>query len=73
MNRRYLLISPGRNEARYMRHTLDSVIAQSVQPARWAIVDNGGPPPRAVLRHLCGTSWRIVRSVEIKFLTESAL
>jgi poly-beta-1,6-N-acetyl-D-glucosamine synthase len=41
MNRRYLLISPGRNEANYMRHTLDSVIAQSVQPARWVIVDDG--------------------------------
>ena len=37
MNRRYLLISPGRNEAKYMLHTLDSVIAQSVQPARWVI------------------------------------
>jgi hypothetical protein len=24
MNRRCLLISPGRNEAKYMRHTLDS-------------------------------------------------
>jgi poly-beta-1,6-N-acetyl-D-glucosamine synthase len=53
MNRRYLLISPGRNEANYMRHTLDSVIAQSVQPARWVIVDDCGPPPRAVLLHLC--------------------
>ena len=41
MNRRYLLISPGRNEARYMRQTLDSVIAQSVRPAKWVIVDDG--------------------------------
>jgi biofilm PGA synthesis N-glycosyltransferase PgaC len=41
MNRRYLLISPGRNEAKYMRQTLDSVIAQSVRPAKWVIVDDG--------------------------------
>lgn len=41
MSRRYLLISPGRNEAQYMRKTLDSVIAQSVRPARWVIVDDG--------------------------------
>jgi biofilm PGA synthesis N-glycosyltransferase PgaC len=41
MNRRYLLISPGRNEAKYMRHTLDSVIAQSIRPALWVIVDDG--------------------------------
>lgn len=39
--RRYVLISPCRNEARFMRHTLDSVAAQSVQPAKWVIVDDG--------------------------------
>ncbi|NDY91913.1 glycosyltransferase family 2 protein [Ideonella livida] len=37
----YLLISPCRNEADYMRRTLDSVVAQSVQPALWVIVDDG--------------------------------
>lgn len=41
MNRRYLLISPCRNEAAYMRRTLDSVIAQSIRPAKWVIVDDG--------------------------------
>jgi biofilm PGA synthesis N-glycosyltransferase PgaC len=38
---RYALISPCRNEARYMRQTLDSVIAQSARPAKWIIVDDG--------------------------------
>jgi poly-beta-1,6-N-acetyl-D-glucosamine synthase len=37
----YVLISPCRNEAEYMRHTLDSVIGQSVRPAKWIIVDDG--------------------------------
>lgn len=41
MNRRYVLISPCRDEADYMRQTLDSVIAQSVRPAMWIIVDDG--------------------------------
>ena len=41
MTHRYLLISPCRNEAEYMRQTLDSVIAQSVLPAKWVIVDDG--------------------------------
>jgi poly-beta-1,6-N-acetyl-D-glucosamine synthase len=40
-SRRYLLISPCRNEAAYMRQTLDTVIAQSVRPAKWVIVDDG--------------------------------
>src|SRR5262247_1152376 len=39
--KRYLLISPCRDEAQYMRQTLDSVIAQSIRPAKWVIVDDG--------------------------------
>lgn len=38
---RYALVSPCRNEQEYMRRTLDSVIAQSVRPALWVIVDDG--------------------------------
>ncbi len=37
----YVLISPCRNEADYMRRTLDSVVAQTVTPALWLIVDDG--------------------------------
>lgn len=37
----YLLISPCRNEAAYMRRTLDTVIAQTLRPALWVIVDDG--------------------------------
>ncbi len=37
----YVLISPCRNEADYMRRTLDSVAAQTVTPALWLIVDDG--------------------------------
>jgi len=41
MNARYLLISPCRDEADFMRRTLDSVVAQSVRPTTWVIVDDG--------------------------------
>jgi biofilm PGA synthesis N-glycosyltransferase PgaC len=37
----YVLISPCRDEAKYMRQTMDSVIAQSIRPAKWIIVDDG--------------------------------
>ncbi len=37
----YGLISPCRNEASYMRQTLDSVIKQSTKPRIWIIVDDG--------------------------------
>ena len=39
--RRYVLISPCRDEAQYMRRTLDSVAAQTVAPALWVVVDDG--------------------------------
>jgi glycosyltransferase involved in cell wall biosynthesis len=38
---KYLIISPCRNEEQFMRHTLDSVVRQTVPPARWVIVDDG--------------------------------
>lgn len=37
----YLLVSPCRNEADYMELTLESVVAQTVQPDLWVIVDDG--------------------------------
>jgi poly-beta-1,6-N-acetyl-D-glucosamine synthase len=40
-DRRYVLISPCRDEAAYMRRTLDSVASQSIPPAKWIIVDDG--------------------------------
>ena len=41
MSPRIALISPCRDEAKFMRRTLDSVLAQSLQPALWVIVDDG--------------------------------
>ena len=41
LGRRYVLISPCRDEAAYMRQTLDTVIGQSVPPEKWVIVNDG--------------------------------
>ncbi len=40
-SRRYVLITPCRNEAAFARKTLESVAAQTVLPALWVIVDDG--------------------------------
>jgi glycosyltransferase involved in cell wall biosynthesis len=40
-DKRLLIISPCRDEAEFMRRTLDSIIAQSVKPTLWVIVDDG--------------------------------
>ena len=40
-SRAVLVVSPCRNEAAFMRRTLDSVAAQTLRPALWVIVDDG--------------------------------
>jgi glycosyltransferase involved in cell wall biosynthesis len=37
----YCIVSPVRDEEKYMRRTLDSVVNQSVKPDLWVIVDDG--------------------------------
>src|SRR5947208_2852277 len=37
----YVLITPARNEERFVKKTLDSMVAQTVLPERWIIVDDG--------------------------------
>lgn len=39
--RRYLLITPCRDEAKYARRTLESIARQTLPPALWIIVDDG--------------------------------
>jgi poly-beta-1,6-N-acetyl-D-glucosamine synthase len=40
-SRRYCLITPCRDEAKFARRTLDSIANQNVPPALWVIVDDG--------------------------------
>jgi biofilm PGA synthesis N-glycosyltransferase PgaC len=37
----YVLITPARNEAQLIPYTLDSVVAQTLRPAKWVIVSDG--------------------------------
>jgi len=37
----YVLISPARNEEKYIEHTLRSVASQTVPPVKWVIVSDG--------------------------------
>lgn len=56
---RYVLISPCRDEAAYMRETLESVIAQSIRPAKWVIVDDGSSDdsPRILKEYQSRFDW----------------
>jgi glycosyltransferase involved in cell wall biosynthesis len=37
----YVLVSPVKNEERYLETTIQSVLHQTVKPSRWIIVDDG--------------------------------
>ena len=37
----YVVITPAHNEEEYILYTLDSVVAQTIQPVQWVIVDDG--------------------------------
>ena len=38
---KYLLITPSRNEEAFIKKTLDSMVAQTLLPVRWVIVNDG--------------------------------
>jgi poly-beta-1,6-N-acetyl-D-glucosamine synthase len=46
---RYCLITPCRDEAKFARKTLESVVRQTVPPARWVIVDDGSKDETAAI------------------------
>src|SRR6266481_6672836 len=37
----YVLVTPARNEAQFIELTINSVVAQTVRPRKWAIVSDG--------------------------------
>lgn len=61
---RYALISPCRNEAAYIRTTIDSVIAQTARPALWIIVDDGSTDetPAIIAEYAARHDW--IKSIQ---------
>ncbi|HYO11376.1 MAG TPA: glycosyltransferase [Tepidisphaeraceae bacterium] len=65
--RRYCLITPCRDEARYARRTIDAVLRQTVQPALWVIVDDGSrdETPAILQEYAQKVPWiRVVRRAD---------
>jgi poly-beta-1,6-N-acetyl-D-glucosamine synthase len=45
----YVIITPARDEAKYLQQTIDSVVAQTIRPAKWIIVNDGSADGTAEL------------------------
>lgn len=58
------IVSPVRDEARYVRNTLDAMLAQTVQPQEWLFVDDGSQDdtPKILSSYASMNPWiRVVR------------
>ncbi len=66
-SRKYCLITPCRDEARYARRTLEAVTRQSEPPSIWVIVDDGSKDstPQILAEYAARFPWiRIVRRTD---------
>ena len=61
--RRYLLVTPCRNEEQYIRTTLESVCAQSILPAMWIIVDDGSTDKTPIILEEYAKKWDFIKVV----------
>jgi glycosyltransferase involved in cell wall biosynthesis len=63
---RYVIVSPVKDEERYVELTLRSLIEQTVKPVRWVIVDDGSSDntPRILERYAANHDWIQVVRIE---------
>ncbi len=59
MPKRYVVITPARNEERTIEHTVRSLIAQDVRPEKWVVVDDGSSDQTAAIveRYMADHDW----------------
>jgi glycosyltransferase involved in cell wall biosynthesis len=58
--RDYVLITPAYNESKFIRQTIESVIAQTVLPLKWVIVDDGSTDATAEIVKQYAKDYRFI-------------
>ena len=49
MNKRYMVITPARDEERFLPFLIESMVRQTVTPRQWIIIDDGSADATAIL------------------------
>lgn len=62
----YLLITPARNESRYIRRTCESVVRQTVPPALWLIADDGSTDDTRAIAEEYAARFPFIRVVGVR-------
>lgn len=64
----YVLITPARNEAAFIRLTIESVVRQTVLPARWVIVNDGSTDDTAAIisPYLAKNPWIVLVNLPVR-------
>jgi len=60
IKREYVLITPAYNESKHIRQTIESVIAQTILPLRWIIVDDGSTDSTAEIVKQYAKNYRFI-------------
>lgn len=49
MTAKYIIITPAKNEERFIEHTIESICDQKIKPHKWIIVDDGSTDQTSVI------------------------
>ncbi len=67
---KYIIITPAKNEEKYIELTIQSVIKQTVLPMKWIIVDDGSTDNTASIVRNYSEKYSFIRLVQLPFRKE---
>lgn len=62
-NQDYVVVTPVRNEEQYLRRTIDSILAQTVRPKQWVIVNDGSTDRTSTIIDEAAAKYSWIRAV----------
>lgn len=66
----YIIITPAKNEAEYIKYTLNSVVSQTLKPIKWVIVNDSSTDETAAIVKEYEAKFKWIQLVQISNFTE---